>query len=1026
MIATTTAISNALLTIATTSPIFTVLDDGRIMIATSTAATNALLTIATTSPIFTVLNSGHVGIGTSTPTYALTIAPVSSVTAGQTVFIQDGTPSSGVTTMVLKSGAGQSTTYLLDVQSANGTSVFAIDTFSTPEIIFNKLQAFNSNGVKIQGRQGTGTGASVILGDAAGRRLTSGTAQGVTTPITFDPLSGTGVFNTFEINLTVNQTGGSSGISRGLYVNPTLTSAYDFRALQVTSTIWTLPSSSVNNISWTLFDPPLLSMSSSTKVVSAGTIVVSGAPTVSGGVMSIASSSAIIVQAGTVVSTTNAYGIYVSAPTGATNNFAAAFLGNTTMGTSTAAASNALLTIATTSPIFTVLNNGKVGIGNSTPGSALTIVTNVKGDAIHVSGNDNLAITIDVGGSARLKLDRGVTNRAGGIMFLRAGGNGFFMGQDDNSTDHFYIGSESSGAIGTAYMVIYEDTGDIGLDIDTLYVDRSTNRVGFSTPVPSSTLHIFGTNTSTFSIANSIVAGKRYDLRVGSVASGTFDIYDFSSSTSRFVINGAGQIMIATTTAFNATSTLIVCALNNCITPTTASSTNVVAYFASTDGNTNAASIIARGSITSGMSDIGEYINVVGDESQYEAGDVLSASTLQAVHFEKSSTPYDYKLAGVVTETAGLIAGGGEDNHGNIIIALAGRVPVKVSTANGPIKIGDYLTSSDILGVAVKAIEPGPVLGMALENFDGSTSLTTGGSPSTSSGPTPTGKVMTFIDVHWALPEIEDEKLASSGLPNTLSNFTKHVWRSIKNIGITITDGVVYMKEIVAERIFAKRVVTEELCIDDTCINRDDLKALLQSVGRQGNVQTNAGGSTQPESSPESNASNNQPQPVPTDITVVDNDTEPEVEITPTSTQPLPENDTESEPPAVPLLQGEPRPEGGSLLAPNSVEGSNPQVADSEGATGEPGSLDVEPEPASPELQRGEPTAPEFVIEPEPIAEPEPQPATLPTDEQEEATQSSSPPSHEATEGQGETSAGEASPTPEAMAGETELEPSLE
>jgi hypothetical protein len=48
------------------------------------------------------------------------------------------------------------------------------------------------------------------------------------------PTSGTGIFNLFEINSTINQTGGANGITRGLFINPTLTSAADFRAIETT------------------------------------------------------------------------------------------------------------------------------------------------------------------------------------------------------------------------------------------------------------------------------------------------------------------------------------------------------------------------------------------------------------------------------------------------------------------------------------------------------------------------------------------------------------------------------------------------------------------------------------------------------------------------------------------------------------------------------------------------------------------------------------------------------------------------
>jgi len=48
-------------------------------------------------------------------------------------------------------------------------------------------------------------------------------------------ISGTPSFNALKLTPTINQTGGANGITRGLYINPTLTSATDFRAIETTS-----------------------------------------------------------------------------------------------------------------------------------------------------------------------------------------------------------------------------------------------------------------------------------------------------------------------------------------------------------------------------------------------------------------------------------------------------------------------------------------------------------------------------------------------------------------------------------------------------------------------------------------------------------------------------------------------------------------------------------------------------------------------------------------------------------------------
>ena len=53
------------------------------------------------------------------------------------------------------------------------------------------------------------------------------------------------------------------------------------------------------------------------------------------------------------------------------------------------------------------------------------------------------------------------------------------------------------------------------------------------------------------------------------------------------------------------------------------------------------------------------------------------------------------------------------------MVALAGRIPVNVSSSSGPIVAGDYLTSSDVPGLAMKATKAGMVVGQALSSYDG-------------------------------------------------------------------------------------------------------------------------------------------------------------------------------------------------------------------------------------------------------------------------------------------------------------------
>ena len=79
------------------------------------------------------------------------------------------------------------------------------------------------------------TGYGIYLTAQSGTRTTtSGTNGHIYTRETFNPTGGTGTYDILTLGNTINQTGGSNGITRGLYVNPTLTSAFDFRAIETT------------------------------------------------------------------------------------------------------------------------------------------------------------------------------------------------------------------------------------------------------------------------------------------------------------------------------------------------------------------------------------------------------------------------------------------------------------------------------------------------------------------------------------------------------------------------------------------------------------------------------------------------------------------------------------------------------------------------------------------------------------------------------------------------------------------------
>ncbi len=102
---------------------------------------------------------------------------------------------------------------------------------------------------------------------------------------------------------------------------------------------------------------------------------------------------------------------------------------------------------------------------------------------------------------------------------------------------------------------------------------------------------------------------------------------------------------------------------------------------------------------------------------QLVPGDVVVFSA-QNEHVERSTSAYNTKLAGIVSTQPGFLAG--ENLSGDFPIALSGRVPTKVNIENGPIEVGDPLTSSSQPGYAMKAVQAGPIVGYALEPYSAS------------------------------------------------------------------------------------------------------------------------------------------------------------------------------------------------------------------------------------------------------------------------------------------------------------------
>ncbi len=110
-------------------------------------------------------------------------------------------------------------------------------------------------------------------------------------------------------------------------------------------------------------------------------------------------------------------------------------------------------------------------------------------------------------------------------------------------------------------------------------------------------------------------------------------------------------------------------------------------------------------------------------DASIEPGEIVSLDLENGV-FVKRAESGDKKLIGVISTDPGSLLGGFAGNQfteeHQVAVALAGRVPVHVSTENGAIEVGDYLTISSVPGVARKANDGEQAIGYALEPYFGS------------------------------------------------------------------------------------------------------------------------------------------------------------------------------------------------------------------------------------------------------------------------------------------------------------------
>lgn len=328
---------------------------------------------------------------------------------------------------------------------------------------------------------------------------------------------------------------------------------------------------------------------------------------------------------------------------------------------------------ASGTPKFVIDNSGKVGIGTTSQQTTLAINGTLAVNKDDIRTGD-AALKLDVNGNIYASIYRGdqIQGWAAGGSFRFDDWDGSEYGMNFNATstvDHIRFGIDSNEKMRIA------NSGNVGIGITS----------------PTGLLHLDSGSTATFGKALAIFDhDEAQDLLTAS-----------ASGTTKFAVASDGKLYIGDNTTLSTSTAL-------CWETTTLSGDTVYQVGDCTGTPADLAEWYPAD--TTDLPEPGEIVSI---------GKIIGSSSSQAFLVEKASKPYDSKMVGVISAKAFEIMG--EDvlewAEEAVVVGLVGRLPVKISPSSPPIEPGDFLTSSDTPGYAVKAEEEGYTIGKALGSW---------------------------------------------------------------------------------------------------------------------------------------------------------------------------------------------------------------------------------------------------------------------------------------------------------------------
>ena len=165
---------------------------------------------------------------------------------------------------------------------------------------------------------------------------------------------------------------------------------------------------------------------------------------------------------------------------------------------------------------------------------------------------------------------------------------------------------------------------------------------------------------------------------------------------------------------------------NNPVLQVDTSSAGPLAVFRANGNNVARINAAGKGFFNGGTqvggADLAEFVPTRGRMPQI--AEVVEIDPEHPGHFRLSSQANSTRVAGIISTAPGVTLNardGAVQDVSGPALALAGRVPVKVTDEGGAIRAGDLLVASSTPGHAMRAADapkPGTVIGKAMENFD--------------------------------------------------------------------------------------------------------------------------------------------------------------------------------------------------------------------------------------------------------------------------------------------------------------------